>query len=203
MKNYLLLALCLIPMCSNAGAAGDVAPVAAQPAQEQAAGTKEGSPKSGLSIGVMQRLDRARWISAGAKSRARVVYVFSDPECPYCNELWKKLQSVRAPEVQIRYLMVAVIDADSVGKAAAILESKDPAMALARHERHYADGGIAPLAIIQPATRATLAVNGDLMGALGIHGTPGLVYLNDRNEVAVFPGMPNPAQLKQIVGPRS
>src|SRR5689334_20235122 len=83
------------------------------------------APPAGSPVGLMQRLDRAKWIATGAKSSERVVYVFTDADCPYCNDLWKAMQTARAADVQIRYLMVAVIDADSKGKAAEILESKD------------------------------------------------------------------------------
>src|ERR1700755_2641361 len=88
----------------------------------------------GSAVGLMQRLDRAKWIGTGAKSTERVVYVFTDPDCPFCNDLWKAMQKARAPDVQIRYLLVAVIDADSKGKDAAILEAKDPVAALEKSE---------------------------------------------------------------------
>src|SRR5262249_49392295 len=105
-----------------------------------------------------------------------------------------------APDVQIRYLLVAVISADSRGKDAAILESSDPAAALARSERNFDKGGIAPKAGWQPATAEVIATNEALMGALHIYGTPGLVYLDERNEVKVFAGMPDADQLRAIVG---
>src|SRR5258708_6323128 len=72
--------------------------------------------RAGSPAGMMQRLDRAKWIGTGAKSTERVVYVFTDPDCPFCNDLWKAMQKARAPDVRIRYLLVAVIDADSKGK---------------------------------------------------------------------------------------
>jgi hypothetical protein len=40
------------------------------------------------------------------------------------------------------------------------------------------------------------------MQALHIYGTPGLVYLDEHNEVKVFVGMPDPGQLRMIVGKR-
>ena len=129
-------------------------------------------------------------------------YVFTDPDCPFCNDLWKALQTARAPDVQMRYLLVAVIDADSKGKDAAILESKDPAATLEKHERGYARGGVAPKATLLPATSETISVNADLMAALHIFGTPGLVYLDEHNQVKVFAGMPDPTQLRMIVGKR-
>jgi thiol:disulfide interchange protein DsbG len=184
-KKFPIFLVCLIAVGTNVCAAGNWAP-----------------PPAGSPVGLMQRLDRAHWIGSGAKSSARVVYVFTDPECPFCNDLWKALKSARAPDVQIRYLLVAVIDADSRGKDAAILESKDPGASLEEHERNYARGGVAPKAALQPATSETIAVNTDLMGALNIYGTPGLVYLNEHNEVKVFAGMPDSDQLRMIVGKR-
>jgi thiol:disulfide interchange protein DsbG len=152
----------------------------------------------------MQRLDRATWIAAGSKSAERVVYVFTDPDCPFCNDLWKAMAmaTARAPDVQIRYLLVAVIDTDSKGKDAAILESKDRAAAFEKSERDYDRGGIEPKATLLPATSETISVNQDLMAALHIFGTPGLVYLDDHNQVKVFAGMPDPLQLKAIAGRR-
>jgi hypothetical protein len=160
------------------------------------------APPAGSPVGLMQRIDRAKWIAAGAKSAERVVYVFTDPDCPFCNDLWKALQTARAPDVQIRYLLVAVIDADSKGKGAAILESKDPAAALEKSERNYEHGGIPPKADVSPASTETISFNGDLMGALHIFGTPGLVYLDENRQVKVFAGMPDDKQLRTIVGKR-
>jgi thiol:disulfide interchange protein DsbG len=156
----------------------------------------------GSPVGLMQRLDRAKWIGTGAKSTERVVYVFTDPDCPFCNDLWKAMQKVRAPEVQIRYLLVAVIDADSKGKDAAILEAKDPVAALETSERNFEHGGIAPKSPALPQTTETISFNGDLMGALHIFGTPGLVYQDEQGQVKVFAGMPDAAQLRTIVGKR-
>jgi len=159
-------------------------------------------PPAGSPVGLMQRLDRAHWIASGAKSTARVVYVFTDPNCPFCNDLWKAMKGAVAPEVQVRYLLVAVINADSRDKDAAILESPDPAATLEKHERNYDRGGIASKPTSQPATTETVSVNEALMGALRIYGTPGLVYLDEHNEVRVFAGMPDREQLQSIVGKR-
>ena len=185
MKTCFAFALVLFALSTNICAAGNWT-----------------APPAGSPVGLMQRLERASWIPAGAKSSARVVYVFTDPDCPFCNDLWKALQTARAPDVQMRYLLVAVIDADSKGKDAAILESKDPAATLEKHERGYARGGVAPKATLLPATSETISVNADLMAALHIFGTPGLVYLDEHNQVKVFAGMPDPTQLRMIVGKR-
>lgn len=185
MRKWFVLALGLLALIPDLCAAGNWT-----------------TPPTGSPVGLMQRLDRASWIAAGAKTSARVVYVFTDPDCPFCNDLWTALKTAKSPDVQIRYLLVAVIDADSKGKDAAILESKDPAATLERHERDYGRGGVAPKLTWLPATSETISVNADLMAALHIFGTPGLVYLDEHNQVKVFAGMPDPAQLRTIVGKR-
>lgn len=185
LKKLLAFLLCLVALCANICAAGNwVAAPAGSPA------------------GLMQRLDRAHWIASGAKSSGRVVYVFTDPNCPFCNDLWKAMKAARAPEVQIRYLLVAVINADSRGKDAAILESTDPAATLEKQERTFASGGIASKATLQPATSETISLNEALMQALHIYGTPGLVYVDEHDEVKVLGGMPSPEQLRMIIGTR-
>jgi hypothetical protein len=156
----------------------------------------------GSSVDLVQRIERANWIGAGAKSSTRVVYVFLDPDCPYCNALWRAMQVVRAPEVQIRYLLVAVIDEDSRGKDATILESSDPAAALTEQERTFDRGGLASKATVQPTTAKVVAANEALMRKLHIFGTPGVVYRDEQAELKVFAGMPDPQQLKSIAGRR-
>lgn len=185
MKQFCAFVVGLLALISNISEAGNWAP------------TPAGSP-----VGLMQRLDRAKWIASGSKSAERVVYVFTDPECPFCNDLWKALRTARAPDVQIRYLLVAVIDADSRGKDAAILESKDPAATLEKQEHAYDHGGIPPKPAVQPQTSEAISANEALMAALQIYGTPGLVFLDEHNQLKVFAGMPDAAQLRSIVGKR-
>ena len=185
MRNLLVLFLYLTTLCANICAAGTWVP-----------------PSTATPPGLMQQLDRAHWIASGAKSPARVVYVFTDPNCPYCNDLWKAMKAMHTPGVQVRYLLVAVIDADSRGKDAAILESSDPAAALDDNEGKFARGGIAPKPTPQAATNATISANEALMKDLHIYGTPGLVYLDEHNGLKVFAGMPNPEQLRMILGDR-
>jgi thiol:disulfide interchange protein DsbG len=112
------------------------------------------------------------------------------------------MQTATAPEVQIRYLLVAVIDAESRGKDAAILESANPAAALERNERAFDKGGITPKATVLPATNATIAANEALMKSFRLYGTPGLVYLDEHQHLRVFAGIPDPTQLQSIVGKR-
>ena len=153
--------------------------------------TPAGSP-----AGLIQRLERAHWVGTGAKSSAHVIYVFTDPNCPYCNDLWKAMKTADAADIQVRNLLVAVINEDSRGKDAAILESPDPAATLEKHERAYDKGGVKSKATVQPATGEIISTNEALMQALHIYGTPGIVYQDAHGEVRVFGGMPDAALLR-------
>jgi len=76
------------------------------------------------------------------------------------------------------------------------------AAALEKHEHNFDSGGIAGKQTWQPTTGETISVNEALMQALHIYGTPGLVFLDEHNEVKVFAGMPDPGQLRTILGKR-
>lgn len=130
-----------------------------------------------------------------------MIYVFTDPECPYCNVLWNDLQHADLSAVQIRHLIVAVVTPQSQDAAAAILEARNPAQALAAHERRYRKQAVAPYPKIRPATRETLAVNFSLMDSLGIYATPAIVYDDEDGRVSVFSGVPTAAQLQKILSP--
>jgi protein-disulfide isomerase len=54
----------------------------------------------------------------------------------------------------------------------------------------------------QRSTVETIARNEALMAGFHILGTPGLVYWDDHKKPRVFAGMPDPEQLRKIVGKR-
>lgn len=142
------------------------------------------------------------WIAEGARQPKRVVYVFSDTECPYCHRLWQEVQPLLAGgDVQVRYIMVAVIKQASLGRAAAVLTAKDPAAALRSHEAHYADSPIKPLQDIPADMHQRIVANNHLMNRLGAFGTPAIVYRDADGKVHMIAGLPqDPARLKAIFG---
>lgn len=157
----------------------------------------------------------ARWIEDGRKDAPRTVYVFTDPNCPFCNRFWADARPwVDSGKVQLRHVMVGVLTATSSGKAAALLAAKDPAAALAAYERSHAarekaggrprpldDQGLKPLAEIPPAIASQLAGNEKLMAALRVQATPALVWRDADGAMQVRTGAPT-ASLPAILGPR-
>ncbi|MGE8106738.1 thiol:disulfide interchange protein DsbG [Allorhizobium sp. NPDC080224] len=150
-----------------------------------------------------QKLERSTWVKDGSPNAPRIVYVFTDPNCPYCHQFWKSARPwVEAGKVQLRHVMVGVIRQDSPAKAAAILEAKSPEEALAENEHKYEDGGIAPLETVSPAMAEKLEHNATLMTELGFSGTPAIVFRKADGSIGQMAGLPQDAALEMILGSR-
>lgn len=99
-----------------------------------------------------QALTHTQYIQEG--EMGPVVYLFLDPNCPYCHELYTWLQNpVAKNEIRLRIVVVGfLVPENSQAKAAAILGAKDPRAALQKNEEDFAIvhgepmGGIAPAA---------------------------------------------------------
>ncbi len=156
-----------------------------------------------ISDKIWARLESADWIRDGSAEAPRIVYTFSDPNCPYCNRLWHASRPwVESGKVQLRHLMVGVIREDSAGKVATILAADDPAAKLAENERRFAEGGVPAASSVAGDVLRSLDANQRLMTELGFHGTPGLVFRDDDGIVQRRGGMPQGADLDVVMGPR-
>lgn len=152
-----------------------------------------------------------QWVADGSAKAPRVVYVFTDPNCPYCNKLWADARPwVDAGKVQLRHILVGVIRPDSAGKAAAVLASKDPAATLAAHSKlHGGSGriqpvdsrGLQPLKDIPSTIRTQLASNQHAMVQLGLSATPALVWKDAQGDVHTLTGAPE-GRLTEVFGPK-
>ncbi len=161
-----------------------------------------------------QALSHTRYIAEGHKGP--VAYLFMDPDCPYCHQLFDLLQKpVAEGRVRLRAVVVGFLTPRSPGKAAAILGAAHPLKALQYNEAHFRfqhgrpDGGIAPAspAAVQKL-RGTLARNYAFLSGKesllpqlglgpGVTSVPLLVYRKeDRAHYVV--GLPDRAQWKAI-----
>ncbi|VVE42013.1 thiol:disulfide interchange protein DsbG [Pandoraea fibrosis] len=156
-----------------------------------------------MSEAVWSKLAASAWVQDGNADAPRVVYTFSDPNCPYCNRFWASARPwVDAGKVQLRHVMVGVIKADSPTKAAAILGAADRTAALLHNERQFGSGGIAPAPSVSPEIALTLEAHRQLMAELEFRGTPGIVYRDDTGAIQRVNGMPRPDALAAVLGPR-
>lgn len=153
---------------------------------------------------VWKALADSTWIAEGAKHPQRVVYVISDTECKYCHALWTRVEPMLAEgkrDLQVRYVLAAVISKNSLGRAAAILSSKDPAAALRRHEAHFDDSPFKPMKPVPAKLKARIEANNRLMAELGAQGTPVILYRDAKGRVQMIDGMPSdPAHIRKIFG---
>lgn len=146
-------------------------------------------------------LENATWVLDGQADAPRVVYTFSDANCPFCHSFWESARPwVDSGKVQLRHLFVGVIKADSPAKAAAILEADDPSAALLENEQNFAKGGIAPAGSISSKAQRVLDENQQLMHATGFRGTPGIVVRESDGLIRKFNGMPRPGQMAEVMG---
>ncbi len=156
-----------------------------------------------MSTRTWAQLEASEWIADGKADAPRVVYTFSDPNCPFCNKFWSAARPwVDSGKVQLRHIMVGVIRADSANKVATIMTASSPSEALHRNETSYASGGIKPAASVPANVRSTLDANEKLMVGLGFQGTPGILFRDDKGTVQRRAGMPAPDDLTTVLGPR-
>lgn len=154
-----------------------------------------------LAAKTWKELGASGWIADGSTKAARVVYVFTDPNCPYCNKFWKDARPwIDSGKVQLRHIMVGILGPTSPGKAAALLSATDPAAALRDHESRKREAPA--LAKLPPRAAAQLQGNHALMQQMALGATPAILYLDSGGLLNIEQGAPPPAKLAQILGAR-
>lgn len=146
---------------------------------------------------IWQDLEDSAWILDGDDQASRVLYTFTDPNCPYCREFWKKARPwVEAGEVQLRHVMIGVLEPDSPAKASALLGADDPAAALHAHE-----SGEAPMApSAQPRhIEEQVYHNNQLFESLGFFTTPTTVF-RVGDQLDRIQGVPDDADFIELMG---
>lgn len=171
-----------------------------------------------MSTGLWKQIESSHWIADGEPKAPRTVYVFTDPNCPYCNKFWTDARPwVGNGKVVLRHVMVGILTPTSSAKAAALLTAKNPSAALAAYERGHStenaktlasgrpkpldDDGLKPLASIPAAIQAQLDANEKLMAAMGLQATPAVVWRDQAGTVQMRTGAPE-GVLAEIFGPR-
>ena len=145
-------------------------------------------------------LEASHWIRDGAEDAERVIYTFTDPNCPFCSMFWEQARPwVDAGKVQLRHIMVGILRADSAGKSAAILSAKDPEAALHEHET---GDGVEAMTRIPAAIDRQLSANQELMRKLGAQATPAIFYQDEQGRMQQQQGAPRPDRLTAILGPK-
>ncbi|RME60444.1 DsbC family protein [Candidatus Parcubacteria bacterium] len=103
----------------------------------------------------------------------RTLYVFTDPDCPFCHRLEQSLDKIS--NVTIHYFMypLAQLHPNAPAKANKIYCAKDPASAI---KTVILKRGDLPSGEVKPKCEAPLKEIAKVAQALGVNGTPTLIF---------------------------
>ena len=161
----------------------------------------EAAENAARSEAEWEQLADAGWIPDGPDTADRVVYAFTDPNCPFCHRFYETTRDwVDAGAVQIRHVMVGVLREDSLAKAATLLAAEDSTAALAEHEANFDNGGVRPADRLPAGAQRTVQENNRLMRELGIRGTPSVFYRAEDGSIRLARGLPRGDALNAVMG---
>ena len=168
-----------------------------------AAGKDTSQTQSKGAASILADIQQATWIRDG-KSK-HVIYVFFDPNCPYCHKLFDLLRpAVGRGEVELRWIPIGRLMASSIGKAAAMLEDKNPTEALYLNERGFSQetgsfGGILEEPVPRDDTLRRLEANRTLLQTTGAEAVPTMVFRTKDGKVEAVRGAPPAAALAKLI----
>lgn len=148
-------------------------------------------------------LESAAWVAEGPKTKdaKSFIYVFEDANCGYCHLAWKALQPYVKAGLQVRWVPVAFLSADSLPKAAALLTAVDSNLAIAEMHADYAARRASTVSKTVPdAIKLKIESNAKLMKQYGFSGTPATFYKDKSGKVQAVNGMFNLKDLPGITG---
>lgn len=149
------------------------------------------------------RLENSTWIADGAKTAPKIIYLFSDANCPYCNLFWEQARPwVKSGKVQLRHIMVGVIREDSAAKAASLLADVNPELALQNHEQAGKASTLKAMQNVPKDIQAKLDANMKLMEGMGLSATPSIFYKDEAGHLQQQQGAPRPEALAKMMGPK-
>lgn len=146
---------------------------------------------------VWERLAQSHWILDGDPDAPRVVYTFTDANCPYCRQFWAAARPwVEAGEVQLRHIMVGILASNSPAKAATLLGADDPMDAL---HAHSASGEAVEPAAQPREIEEQVYTNNQLFDELGMIATPSTLF-RDGERVDRVQGLPSDERMIEVMG---
>lgn len=117
----------------------------------------------------------AKGFPVGSTMSVRTVYVFFDPQCPHCAQLWESAKPLKS-QAKFVWIPVGLISKTSEAQGATILASKDPVSTMDQHEASILakTGGISASGDTD-ALKASVVKNTALMTRFGFASVPTIV----------------------------
>ena len=153
-----------------------------------------------LARSMLTDIDQANWISEGKSSH--VVYIFFDPNCPYCHKLYLGTrQWVQQGKLEVRWIPTGTLMTTSHGKAIAMLGADDPLQAFYQNEEHYSrsSGGGIDEDLSTPELEKKLQANESLLARTRLGAVPLMLYQNDKGEAMLVQGAPPKDRLTALL----
>lgn len=136
---------------------------------------------------------------APSPSAKGALYVFEDPNCPYCHLIWQNLKPLEAKGLTVHWIPVAFEAPDSANKAAAILSSRNPSEVNDKWQEQFRQPDPALTNFkVSPEMDASLKANLKLMASLGMNGTPAIVWRDASGKIHSQDGLLSLEQLQSI-----
>lgn len=144
---------------------------------------------------IWKSLEKSTWIQDGDTNAKKIVYVFNDPNCPYCHTFWQHARPfVASGQVQLRHIMVGVIRPSSKGQAATILNSANPAEIFKQYNLSNGKNKLVEMKNIPKTLADQLDANTQLMDKYGFYATPAMVWKDASGEIQSQQGAPKDIQ---------
>lgn len=140
---------------------------------------------------IWKSLEKSAWIQDGDSNAKKIIYVFNDPNCPYCHTFWKQARPfVESGKVQLRHILVGVIRPSSKGQAATILNSANPAEVFKQHNLSNGKNKLVELKNMPKDLSEKIDNNNKLMDKYGFYATPAMIWKDAKGEIQSQQGAP-------------
>jgi len=142
---------------------------------------------------IWQTLEESNWVQDGADDAETIIYTFTDPNCPYCDQFREQAApgSKRAGSSSATSWWASSKGA-VLRKLPPSWGVRDPEGRLADNRKAYEDGGIQPVAAIVKKAEGQVRDNNLLMRDLGARATLTTIYWDDQGALAAKQGAPGP-----------
>lgn len=154
--------------------------------------------------GMIQRINaEARGINVGNSKAPRTAYVFFDPMCSHCSDLWAAA-SVFKEQVHFVWIPVDFLGRQSTHVGAEILASPDPLVALTIHEeKTMKQAKVVGSPTLAKAPEKSIAQNRDLLLSLvpsaPITTVPFTFYVQPDRNISLLPGAMTSHELAKVL----
>jgi thiol:disulfide interchange protein DsbG len=171
-------------------------PAASEASSNKPAAVKK-SPQEAYELAT-----QASGFTVGSVMAANTVYVFFDPACPHCAQLWANAKPLHN-RLKMVWIPLGWLRPASGPQSATILSASDPAAAMEENERLVLErkGGITASQNLSDEVKGKIKANTDLFNSLGAESVPLIVYKNAQSgQFGMHPGAVDAATLSAMVG---